>query len=197
MSIAGAAYTAGPPVTVMVGRRVRPGKEIEFEDWAEKLTRAASAFHGFLGAGLLRPSHVGADWHVVYRFATAEALARWENSPIRAKLLAEGEQLMSTKNVQRVSGLETWFELPGRTAPAPPRWKMFVVSASGILALQLTLNLALRGVAPDLWMVPRVVVVSVVVTALMTWLVQPRVARLLEGWLYGPRRSDAPELTPD
>jgi uncharacterized protein len=191
MSAAGAADTASPPVTVLVARRVRPGKEVEFEDWAEKLTRAASAFHGFLGAGLLRPGHVGDDWHVVYRFATADALARWENSPIRAKLLAEAEQVMSTSNVQRVSGLETWFELPGRTAPAPPRWKMFVVSGSVILGLQLILNLVLHGVAPDRWMIPRVVVSSIAVTALMTWLVQPWVARLLEGWLYGPRRSDA------
>ena len=171
----------------MVARRVRPGKEVEFEDWAEKLTRAASTFHGFLGAGLLRPGHVGDDWHVVYRFATANSLARWENSPIRADLLAEAEQVMSTSDVQRVSGLETWFQLPGRTAPAPPRWKMFIVSGSVILALQLILNLAVHGAAPDLWMVPRVVVISILVTALMTWLVQPRVARLLEGWLYGPR----------
>ncbi|WP_396909271.1 antibiotic biosynthesis monooxygenase [Mycolicibacterium sp.] len=187
MSAAGAADTASPPVTVMVARRVRPGKEIEFEDWAECLTRAASSFDGFLGAGLLRPSHVGEDWHVVYRFATADALARWEHSPVRAKLLAQGERVMSTASVHHVSGLETWFALPGRTAPAPPRWKMFVVSATVIMALQLLLNLVQHGVAPDLWLVPRVVVISVTVTALMTWVVQPWVARLLEGWLYGPR----------
>ena len=100
---------------------------------------------------------------------------------------------MSTAGVHRISGLETWFELPGRTAPAPPRWKMFVVSGSVILALQLILNLVVHGIAPTLWMVPRVVVISVMVTALMTWLVQPRVARLLEGWLYGKRQSDAPD----
>jgi antibiotic biosynthesis monooxygenase (ABM) superfamily enzyme len=177
------------PVTVLVARHVQPGKEVEFEDWAESLTRAASVFDGFLGAGLLRPGHTGEDWNVVYRFANPEALARWEDSPIRAKLLAEGERVMSTASVRRVSGLETWFELPGRTAPAPPKWKMFVVSGSVILTLQLILNLVAHGVAPDLWLVVRVAVISVTVTALMTWLVQPWVVRLLENWLYGPRRS--------
>jgi uncharacterized protein len=96
---------------------------------------------------------------------------------------------MSTANVRRVSGLETWFELPGRTAPAPPRWKMFVVSAVVIFVLQLMLNLVVRRVAPGLWLPSRVAVIAVAVTALMTWVVQPRLARLLEGWLYGPRRS--------
>ena len=190
MNVAGAASAATSPVTVLVARRVQPGKEVEFEDWAESLTRAASVFDGFLGAGLLRPGHVGDDWHVVYRFATADQLARWENSSIRAKLLAEGERVMSTAGVHRVSGLETWFELPGRTAPAPPKWKMFVVSGSVILTLQLILNLLAHRAAPELWLVPRVAVISVTVTGLMTWLVQPRVARMLEGWLYGPRRRD-------
>jgi hypothetical protein len=46
------------PVTVLVARRVVPGREIEFEEWASELTRAASHFDGFLGAGLLHPGHV-------------------------------------------------------------------------------------------------------------------------------------------
>jgi antibiotic biosynthesis monooxygenase (ABM) superfamily enzyme len=189
MSEAADSVAAGRPVTVLVARRVRPGMEIEFEDWAEKLTRAASEFPGFLGAGLLRPGNAGDDWHVVYRFSTPQALDHWETSPTRAKLLDKGEQVMSTANVHRVSGLETWFELPGRTAPAPPRWKMFVVSAAVLLVLQLCLNLVVPLVAPDVWMVPRVAFIVIAVTALMTWFVQPRLVRLLEGWLYGSRRS--------
>ena len=43
--------------------------------------------------------------------------------------------------MHRVSGLETWFSLPGRTAPAPPKWKMFLVSATVFYLLNLTLTL--------------------------------------------------------
>ena len=66
---------------------------------------------------------------------------------------------------------------------------MFVVTAVVIFVLQLMLNLVLRRVAPRSRLVPRVAFFSIAVTALMTWLVQPRLARLLEGWLYAPRRS--------
>ena len=189
MSDAADIVEMGGPVTVLVARRVQPGREIEFEV-GRRLTRAASGFDGFLGAGLLRPGHVGDDWHVVYRFKTAAALDHWETSSTRASLLAKGEKVMSTANVRRVSGLETWFELPGRSAPAPPRWKMFVVSAVVIFVLQVMLNLVLLRVAPGLWLVPRVAFSAIAVTALMTWLVLPRLAHLLKGWLYGPRRSD-------
>ena len=34
----------------------------------------------------------------------------------------------------------------------------------------------------------RVALVAVAVTALMTWLVMPRAARLLQDWLYAPPR---------
>ena len=34
---------------------------------------------------------------------------------------------------------------------------------------------------------PRVALIVIATTALMTWLVQPHLVRLLEGWLYGPR----------
>src|SRR6185312_13256587 len=116
----------------------------------------------------------------------AADLQAWEASPARAEHLAAGEDLVHSTNVHRVSGLETWFALPSRTAPAPPRWKMFVVSLAGIYVLQLVLNLAVTPLALPLPL--RVGLVAVAVTALMTWLVMPRLALLLQDWLYSPPR---------
>jgi uncharacterized protein len=174
------------PVTVTIARRVAPGREVDFAAWSDRLTAAASTFPGFLGAGMLRPSHVGEPWHVVFRFASAPQLQGWEHSPQRARLLTAGEELVDSTDVQRVSGLETWFELPGRTAPAPPRWKMFVVSLAGIYALQLIGNLALEPL--HLLLVVRVLLIAAAVTGLMTWFVMPRAARILQDWLYAPHR---------
>ena len=189
--------TGGPapahrePVTVTVARRVAPGGEVEFEEWAEELLRACSRFPGFLGAGLLRPGHVGEDWHVVYRFDSPEHLAAWEQSAVRTRLLDRAAHLMETTAEHRITGLETWFALPSRTAPAPPRWKMFVASVGGIYALQLVLNLLLRPVVGSWPLALRLAPLAACVTALMTWLVMPRLALLLQGWLYAPpRRAD-------
>jgi len=176
------------PVTVTVARRVAPGREDDFAAWSDRLTAAASEFPGYLGAGMLRPNRVGEPWHVVFRFASGERLRAWEASPERAALLAAGEELVSATRMHRVSGLETWFALPGRTAPAPPRWKMFAVSAAAIYLLNLLLS-AGYGWALAAWPLPlRLLAVSVPVTALMTWLVMPRAARLLQDWLYAPSR---------
>lgn len=176
------------PVTVTIARTVAAGRAAEFEEWSNKLTAAASSFPGFLGAGMLRPSHLGDPWHVVFRFDDAVHLRDWEVSSDRAAVLAKGEHLVESTDMHRVSGLETWFELPGRTAPAPPKWKMFLTSGTVFFLLNVTLSL-IYGWAVKSWPLPlRVVVVSYPVTAIATWLVMPRVARLLQGWLFGAQR---------
>jgi uncharacterized protein len=175
-------------VTVTVARRIAAGREADFEDWSDELTAAAANYPGFLGAGRLRPSRLGDPWHVVFRFDSAEHLRDWEVSPERSAMLRVGEHLIEDTDMHRVSGLETWFSLRGRTAPAPPKWKMFVVSATVFYVLNLTLSL-LYGWALDSWPLPlHIIVISVPVTAIATWLVMPRAARLLQRWLYAATR---------
>jgi len=176
------------PVTVTIARTVAPGREADFEAWSDRLTAAAAGHPGFLGAGLLRPGHVGEPWHVVFRFDSQAHLEDWERSRERAALLAVGDELVHATDVHRVTGLETWFALPGRTAPAPPRWKMFAVSAAAIYLLNLLLTLVYGSLIAGWPLVARLALTSVPVTALMTWLVMPRAARLLQAWLYAPPR---------
>jgi uncharacterized protein len=182
----------GHPVTVTVARRVAPGREGEFEDWAQRLTAAASDYQGFLGAGLLRPGHVGQEWHVIYRFDSPSHLADWESSAERDALLEEANHLIEDTTIHRVTGLETWFELPGRTAPAPPKWKMFLASVAGIYSLQMLFNLTVGPSLADWPLALRGAALAATVTALMTWVVMPRLARLLAPWLYAsPRKRPA------
>ncbi|WP_425310139.1 antibiotic biosynthesis monooxygenase [Ammonicoccus fulvus] len=179
---------AEDPVTVTIARRVAPGREPEFEEWADRLTEIASEFPGFLGCGRLKPGGdeaVTQDWHVVYRFASQDALAVWEESAERNALLDEGAELMQTVGMQKVSGLETWFSLPGMVTKPPPKWKMFLVSGVVIWLLQ-TLEYVVFGRFVTHWPIPvRVLFMSFPVTAIMTWLVMPRASVLLRRWLYG------------
>lgn len=174
------------PVTVTVARRVTPGREREFEDWYDGIIGAASRHSGFLGAGILRPHTAGHDWHVVYRFADAAALRDWEVSGERARWLERADDLVEETGVQRVSGLETWFAMPGRTVPAPPRWKMFLVTLAAIVPLVLLMNLVVLPVVGGWPLLARTLVFSGTLTGLMTWVVMPRMTRVFRRFLYGP-----------
>ena len=90
-----------------------------------------------------------------------------------------------------LSGLETWFALPASaTKAAPPRWKMALVTWSGIFPLVL---LSSHTVAPLLgpWLHPALVVLVAtgLIVVAMTWLVMPTLVRLLVGWLYPAERE--------
>jgi antibiotic biosynthesis monooxygenase (ABM) superfamily enzyme len=130
---------------------------------------------------------VGEDWHIVYRFDSAEHLHQWEASPERAAWLAKADDLVADERRQAVSGLETWFELPGRTAPAPPKWKMFIVTLLAIVPLVLLMNLLVLPHISGWPLVGRTVVFSGTLTVLMTWVVMPRMTRLFRRFLYGAR----------
>src|SRR5215217_6531262 len=45
-----------PPVTAVASRRVKQGREREFEEWVSGILAAANRFPGYLGSEVLRPS---------------------------------------------------------------------------------------------------------------------------------------------
>jgi antibiotic biosynthesis monooxygenase (ABM) superfamily enzyme len=58
------------------------------------------------------------DYLVVFRFAKAEQLARSEQSETRATWLSRVEPLtVGEPHIERVTGLEYWFQLPDHAAP--------------------------------------------------------------------------------
>lgn len=180
----------GPPVTVTVARRVaaRPGDGVR--GVGRPADRSGGRVRRFSGVGPVTPADPDDEWHVVYRFDSAATLAAWEASEHREAILRDAADLMETVAVQRVTGLETWFSLPGRVGEAPPKWKMFLVSGVVIYLLQVLEYTALGRYVDEWPLGLRVLTMSFPVTALMTWLVMPQASVLLRRWLF-PVRSTA------
>ena len=83
------------------------------------------------------------------------------------------------------TGLETWFTLPVRPAtPPPPPYKMAQLTRITILPLITHVVIAQDPLLEGLSRVPRLAITTAVTVPIMTWLVMPRVTRLLRRWLY-------------
>ncbi|HLQ36279.1 MAG TPA: antibiotic biosynthesis monooxygenase, partial [Planctomycetota bacterium] len=127
------------------------------------------------------------DYFIMLRFGNQADLERWQRSPEVLDLLAAAAPLLTSGEAGHVrTGLETWFTLPGQRPPAvaPPRWKMALVTWCA-LSPQV---IALLVVMPSWVPLPVAAVVSTAVAvALLTWVVMPRLARLLHRWLHGER----------
>lgn len=73
-----------PPVTAVASRRVKPGREQEFENWVSGILAAANEFPGYLGSEILRPSDPGdREYKIVFRFNHESNLHAWEASKER------------------------------------------------------------------------------------------------------------------
>jgi antibiotic biosynthesis monooxygenase (ABM) superfamily enzyme len=88
--------------TVIIGQKVRPGAEREFEAWQQDMNSRAAAYPGFLGAEINPPTAVQPDWVVVYRFDSVAHVQAWINSATRQECLADGGQYFEGPGTQQV-----------------------------------------------------------------------------------------------
>jgi uncharacterized protein len=181
------------PVTTTVTRRVKPGHEAAYEAFLAGITGAARAFPGYLGVEVFRPAVGGGEYRTVYRFDSPAHLRGWLDSPERAAWLERAEpHVAGPMRTQFLTGLEGWFTLPAQPgAPPPPPYKMAIVTWVTIFPLITLIVVALAPLIGGLPVVVRLAVTTAVAVPLMTWVIMPRMTRLLHRWLY-PHRQDDP-----
>jgi hypothetical protein len=171
------------PVTVVFTWDVAKGREKEFEEWAHGITAEATRFPGHLGATWLRPQGKDRRYHTILRFSDGARLSAWLESPERDHWMERLDGL-AHEDRAHTTGMETWFSLPDRSVTAPPRWKMALVTFSGVYPLSLLLQATAVPLAKQ-WPLPlRSLVFPVILVPLLTYLIMPMLSRLLRRWLY-------------
>jgi antibiotic biosynthesis monooxygenase (ABM) superfamily enzyme len=173
------------PVTTTVIRRVKPGHEAFYEQFLEGTIAAASRYPGHLGVEVFRPqSATAGEYRVVYRFDNAAHLRAWLDSDEHAAWLERAEpHAIGPVRTRFVTGLESWFTLPGQ-AGTPPPYKMALATWVALFPLITAIVEITSPTFEDLPLVVRLGITTAVTVALMTWVVMPRVTRLLSGWLF-------------
>ena len=177
------------PVTVVMSRRVRSGREREFERLMAGMQASAATFPGHMGGFLMHPEPGDECYRMLFAFDTEPHLRAWRDSGERHQWLAQIADMTHGETAMRVlTGLETWFALPrAATRVPPPRWKMALMTWSGIFPLVLLTSVTLTPLFGRWLPVPiTALLVTGVITAAMTWLVMPLLVRLFARWLYPP-----------
>ncbi|MBD3787769.1 MAG: antibiotic biosynthesis monooxygenase [Sphingomonadales bacterium] len=174
------------PVTIVVRRKVKPGREKVYEAWLERLTRgAAEQFKGYLGAEFHRPGPDG-TYRSVFRFDSLENLDFFERSDFRREMLAEGADLFAADaDWERMTGLEFWFDPPpGTKVPQPSPHRMALVLIAVVFCLVLILNLALGPFMAGWPLALRVLATVTIQVGLMTYVIMPRLTPLIARFIY-------------
>jgi hypothetical protein len=177
----------GDPVTVLVRRRVKPGREADYEAWLKRLTAgAAEMFPGYLGSEIHRPSETGGEYRSVFRFDSLPALERFETSEFRLRMLDEAAPLFASDAAwERMTGIEFWFDPPpGTRIPQPNPHRMALVLVAVVFTLVLVLTLVL-GPLMAAWPLPlRLLVTVMIQVGLMTYFIMPRLTPRIARFIY-------------
>lgn len=179
--------TTGEPVTVVVTRRVRAGREADYEQWLAKLTASARDLPGYLGTTIQRPGAAQPrEYTSVFRFADVAALRAFEASDLRRRALLEVTELVEADATWReLTGLELWFTPPpGTPVPQPDRLRMCAVLILVVFGLVLTIGKGVGLVLSTAPMPARLFVTIAIEVFLMTYVVMPHLTRWLARWIY-------------
>ncbi len=175
------------PVSIIVDRKVTPGNKQEFEKLLDGIIHACSQFPGYLDTQVLRPKT--ADDHryqLIFRFDSEESLDKWVRSEERLNYVDKIDRLIEKPTtLQVITGLETWFTLPGqKTLTPPPRHKMAFVTWVAITPLLIAFNFLFGPLLNPLPLVMRFVISTPWIVLIMTYLWMPFVTKLFKKWLY-------------
>lgn len=188
----------GEPVTVVVTRRVKAGREADYEAWLQRLQGQARGLPGYLGVTTQRPAPGSPRVYVsVLRFDSLASLRAFEGSELRARALAEVADLVEADAVwQQMTGLEFWFTPPaGTVVPQPSRPRMALVMVAVVFTLVLVIGGAVNAAFAALpFATPyalRLLVTIAIEVVLMTWWLMPLLTRRLAFWIYPARRVAA------
>ena len=178
------------PIHVAITRRIKAGREQEFQTALKEFFARSLAQSGVDGAALIVPPRGSSstEYGIIRSFASAAERDAFYDSPLyvewkkRVAPLSEGEP--KTRELQ---GLEAFFR--GNNSAPPPRWKMAIATYLGVVPVIMTLALTLGPLIRSWNFVLYNLVFNACVVALLTWVVMPLITRALQGWLHIDERK--------
>jgi antibiotic biosynthesis monooxygenase (ABM) superfamily enzyme len=172
------------PIHVAITRRIKPGREQEFQTALKEFFARSLAESGVHGAAMLvpPPGCSSAKYGIIRSFANAAERDAFYASPLyhewrkRVDPLSEGEP-----EARELHGLEAFFRQDDPSPP--PRWKMAIATYLGVVPVIMTLALTLGPLIRSWNFVLNNLIFNACVVALLTWVVMPLITGALHAWL--------------
>lgn len=181
--------------TFIVEYVVPEGQKAEavFRRWYDRLVSKARTFDGYTRNDLCPPLYCDdgvVKWYSIVHFRTPEELNRWLKSSDRAELFEQGrETFLAYRYKSFTTGLEGWFSaLTGGSESSslgPPPWKQVLAVVLGLYPTIMIQNMVFSalGIMQSWPMATALVINNVITSSLLSWVVMPRISRLLSFWL--------------
>jgi antibiotic biosynthesis monooxygenase (ABM) superfamily enzyme len=182
------------PVTVVVTRKVKRGRESQYEDWLRRLLNESKSMKGYIGATIQKPPAGSREYTSIFRFDTVDNLRKFEESELRSKYLREVVDYVEADAIwKKYTGLEFWFSPPkDAIIPQPSRSRMALVMIAVVFGLVVLIGQIVNMVAVGVPFYIRLFVTISIEIFLMTYVLMPRITKLLSKWIYPSSKTVVP-----
>jgi antibiotic biosynthesis monooxygenase (ABM) superfamily enzyme len=172
------------PIHVAITRRIKSGREEEFQTALKEFFALSLGQSGVHGAAMIvpAPGSSSTEYGIIRSFASPAERDAFYASGLytewkkRVAPLSDGEPA-----TRELHGLEAFFRGNGPTSP--PRWKMAIATYLGVVPVVMALSLTLGAFISSWSFVPRNLIFNAFVVTLLTWVVMPVIIRILNPWL--------------
>lgn len=172
------------PIHVAITRRIKAGREQEFQTSLKEFFALSLGHSGVNGAAMIvpPPGSGSAEYGIIRSFASAAerdafyASALYAEWKKRVAPLSDGQP-----ETRELHGLEAFFR--ANSSAPPPRWKMAIATYLGVVPVIMGLALTLGRLIHSWNFVLNNIVFNAFVVVLLTWVVMPVITRILDPWL--------------
>jgi len=179
------------PVTTIVKRKIKPGKEGDYHKLILSISKSALNFTGMDGVNFIDPSPEDPYHTIIFRFKSLKDLNHWGKSQDRKNIIKKIDAITIDKPIiKQYKSLEHWFELEEVShLKSPPRYKMVVATIIGIYPVTTLIlrtihdNLYFKSIFGDNILIESLAS-AIIHVLLMTYIVMPIVIRALKSWLF-------------
>ena len=178
---------AETPIHIVITRRVRPGREAEFQAALREFFQESFGHYGVLGASMLVPvpGSDSTEFGILRTFASARERDAFYASPLFAAWEERIAPLTEDAWTYRpLTGMEAWFRAPQRP---PARWKMALLTWIAVWPGSVSVRAALFPVLGSA--LPGVIFAGAVaagIVAVLTWVAMPLLVKAARAWLQPP-----------
>jgi antibiotic biosynthesis monooxygenase (ABM) superfamily enzyme len=173
------------PIHVAIIRRVKPGRERDFERELLGFAQRSLVESGTRGVHLIYPSSSSGpnEYGILRTFVSDSDRTAFYKSALYCEwLIAIGSLVDGEPKYRELHGLEAWFRNP--SSGGPPLWKMAIATYLGVVPVIMFLSLTLGRLIRNWNFVLNNIVFNAFVVALLTWVVMPVITRILHSWLH-------------
>jgi len=174
--------TAQELIHVAVVRKVRPGREAEFEVEIGRFFGAA-AEAGAKDAYLIRPimGTRSREYGILRAFSNRDEMDRFYASDLYRRWNETiGPLVEGAPNRRELDGLDIFFRQAGKT---PPRWKMGIVTYLAVAPAVYVFSRLVSALFGRLPGLVAMLMVNICVVASLTWILMPLLVKAFRPWL--------------